>query len=141
MLTINMVIKGLTGGMLIGLSSILLLAGSGRIAGISGILGGIYGKWNDVERYWRIIFMLGLVAGSGIVAIIQHGLSITQQTSGIYLVIAGVLVGFGTRLGGGCTSGHGVCGLARRSKRSFVSTLIFIFVAMLVVYITRHIVP
>jgi len=135
-----MIILGLSGGALIGLASVLLLAGSGRIAGISGILGGLYGKWNDVERYWRIIFMLGLIAGSGIVAVVNNGLVITQQASGIYLVLAGLLVGFGTRLGGGCTSGHGVCGLARRSKRSFAATLIFMAIAIVVVYIIRHLI-
>jgi len=135
-----MIIMGLSGGALIGLSSVILLASSGRIAGISGILGGRYGKWNDVERYWRIIFMLGLIAGSGIVAVINNGLVITQQTSGIYLVIAGLLVGFGTRLGSGCTSGHGVCGLGRRSKRSFVATLIFMAIAIIVVYVIRHLI-
>ena len=132
-------IMGLFGGVLIGLSSVLLLAASGRIAGISGILGGLYGKWNEVERYWRIIFMLGLVTGSGIVAVSNNGLNITPQASGIYLILAGFLVGLGTRLGGGCTSGHGVCGLARRSKRSFVATVIFILTAMLVVYMIRHV--
>ncbi len=140
MVTTNMIIMGLSGGALIGLSSVILLASSGRIAGISGILGGLYGKWNDVERYWRIIFMLGLIAGSGIVAVINNGLVITQQTSGIYLVIAGLLVGFGTRLGSGCTSGHGVCGLGRRSKRSFVATLIFMAIAIIVVYVIRHLI-
>ena len=135
-----MIIMGLSGGALIGLSSVILLASSGRIAGISGILGGLYGKWNDVERYWRIIFMLGLIAGSGIVAVINNGLVITQQTSGIYLVIAGLLVGFGTRLGSGCTSGHGVCGLGRRSKRSFIATLIFMAIAIIVVYVIRHLI-
>jgi uncharacterized protein len=138
MITTNMIVMGLSGGALIGLSSVLLLASSGRVAGISGILGGLYGKWNDVERYWRMIFLLGLIVGSGMVAVVNNGLVITQQTSGIYLVLAGLLVGFGTRLGGGCTSGHGVCGLARRSKRSFAATLIFMAVAIIVVYIIRH---
>lgn len=138
MITTNMILLGLSGGALIGLASVLLLASSGRIAGISGILGGLYGKWNDVERYWRIIFLLGLIVGSGMVAVVNNGLVITQQASGIYLVLAGLLVGFGTRLGGGCTSGHGVCGLARRSKRSFAATLIFMAIAIIVVYIIRH---
>lgn len=140
MITTSMITLGLSGGALIGLASVLLLASSGRIAGISGILGGLYGKWNDVERYWRVIFMLGLITGSGIVAVVNNGLVITQQASGIYLVLAGLLVGFGTRLGGGCTSGHGVCGLARRSKRSFAATLIFMAIAIVVVYIIRHLV-
>ncbi len=139
MLTTEMLISGLTGGVLIGLSSVILLVGNGRIAGISGIFGGIYRKWNDVERYWRLIFILGLMIGAGIIAVFQNGLVINQQASGPYLLAAGLLVGFGTRLGGGCTSGHGVCGLARRSKRSFAATLIFISVAIIVVYIIRHV--
>ena len=129
---------GLAGGLLIGLASVLLLAGSGRIAGISGILGGIYGRWTDAERRWRVIFLLGLVAGAGLVALLQGGLNVRLQAEGWTLAAAGLLVGFGTRLGGGCTSGHGVCGLARRSRRSFVATLVFIGIAMLTVFILRH---
>lgn len=129
---------GLAGGILIGLASLLLLAGSGRIAGISGILGGIYGRWTDAERRWRVIFLLGLVGGAGLVALVQDGLNVRLQAEGWPLVAAGLLVGFGTRMGGGCTSGHGVCGLARRSTRSFVATLVFIGAAMLTVYILRH---
>ena len=129
---------GLAGGILIGLASVLLLAGSGRIAGISGILGGIYGRWTDTERRWRVIFLLGLIAGAGLVAFVQGGLNVRLQAEGWALVAAGLLVGFGTRMGGGCTSGHGVCGLARRSTRSFVATLVFIGVAMLTVFILRH---
>lgn len=131
-------IGGLLGGLLIGLSSVLLLAGSGRIAGISGILGGLYGNWTETERKWRIVFLLGLVSGAGLVAIITGGLHLHLQAGGIVLVVAGLLVGFGTRLGGGCTSGHGVCGLARRSARSLTATVIFIAVAMITVFIIRH---
>ena len=126
---------GLAGGILIGLASVLLLAGSGRIAGISGILGGIYGKWTDAERRWRVIFLLGLVCGAAVVALLQGGLTVRMQAGGWTLAAAGLLVGFGTRLGGGCTSGHGVCGLARRSPRSLAATLTFISVAMLTVFL------
>jgi len=132
-------VGGLVGGLLIGLASVILLLGSGRIAGISGILGGIYGKWAESERLWRVIFLFGLLTGTAIVAIINGGLSITLQANSVMLVIAGLLVGFGTRLGGGCTSGHGVCGLATRSKRSFAATLIFMSVAIVTVFIIRHI--
>jgi len=130
---------GLLGGMLIGLASVLLLAGSGRIAGISGILGGLYGKWTDAERHWRIIFLLGLVAGAGLVSVLIGGLAVHMQTHGIPLLIAGVLVGFGTRMGGGCTSGHGVCGIARRSKRSLAATVIFMATAIITVFLIRHV--
>lgn len=130
---------GITGGLLIGLASALLLAGSGRIAGISGILGGLYGKWTDADRQWRLIFLAGLICGAGLVALMSGGLTVTLQTHGAMLTLAGVLVGFGTRLGGGCTSGHGVCGLARRAKRSLVATVLFMGSAIVTVYITRHI--
>jgi len=133
------VIGGLAGGILIGLASVLLLATSGKIAGISGILGGIYGKWTESERLWRVIFLLGLIAGAGIVALIKGGLHITLQTHGITLIFAGILTGFGTRLGGGCTSGHGICGLANRSRRSLTATIIFMAVAILTVFIIRHV--
>ncbi len=132
-------VGGLAGGALIGLASVILLAGSGRIAGISGILGGLYGKWTETDRLWRIVFLLGLVGGAGIVSLIQGGLNIQMQANVPMLLLAGLLVGFGTRLGGGCTSGHGVCGLARRSRRSLVATIIFICVAMLTVFVTRHV--
>ncbi|MGK0298768.1 MAG: putative membrane protein YedE/YeeE [Gammaproteobacteria bacterium] len=133
------IIGGLGGGVLIGLASILLFASSGRIAGISGIMGGLYGKWNDTERLWRLMFLVGLICGAGIVSLAKNGLEIRVQSDGMILVAAGLLVGFGTRLGGGCTSGHGVCGLARRSKRSVFATLTFITVAMVTVFIIRHI--
>lgn len=132
------IIGGLLGGALIGLASVLLLAGSGRIAGISGILGGMYGNWTDTERWWRVLFLLGLILGTGIIALGKGGLSITLQAQGPMLVVAGVLVGFGTRLGGGCTSGHGVCGLALRSGRAVIATAIFMSVAILTVFIIRH---
>jgi uncharacterized protein len=133
-------IGGLGGGILIGLASVLLFASSGRIAGISGILGGLYGKWNDTERVWRILFIVGLICGAGIISLAKNGLEIRPQSEGMMLVVAGLLVGYGTRLGSGCTSGHGVCGLARRSKRSIFATATFIAVAMITVFIIRHII-
>jgi uncharacterized protein len=130
---------GIAGGLLIGIASVLLLAGSGRIAGISGILGGLYGKWTDTDLKWRLVFLLGLVGGTGLVSLFLGGLSQTLQANGQLLIIAGFLVGIGTRLGGGCTSGHGICGLSRRVKRSFVATLLFMGSAMITVYIIRHV--
>ena len=130
---------GLLGGMLIGLGSLVLLMFSGRIAGISGILGGLLGKWNDVDILWRLIFLTGLISGAGLIAWINQGLNITLQAHSWQLAVSGLLVGFGTRLGSGCTSGHGVCGIARRSRRSIFATISFILVAMLTVFITRHI--
>jgi len=132
---------GLAGGLLIGLATLLLLVGSGQIAGISGILGGLYGKWSDSDLKWRLTFLAGLMAGAGLIALMQGGLQQTLQAHGRLLIIAGLLVGFGTRLGGGCTSGHGICGLAKRAKRSFAATLLFMGSAMVTVYIIRHVLP
>ena len=132
------IIGGLCGGVLIGLASVLLLASSGRIAGISGILGGLYDKRNDSERTWRMLFLTGLICGAGIISIANGGLVIRLQAEGTMLILAGILVGFGTRMGSGCTSGHGVCGLAIRSKRSVFATVTFITVAAVTVFIIRH---
>ena len=133
-------IGGLTGGLLIGIAALFLLATVGRIAGISGILAGIYENASKSERHWRIIFLIGLLSGAGLVSILSHGLLMRLQTDGLLLMLAGLLVGMGTRLGGGCTSGHGVCGLSRRSKRSFFATLTFIGFGMLTVYVIRHLI-
>ena len=125
------------GGVLIGLSAILLLAANGRIAGISGILGGLLPPMAG-EAAWRVAFVIGLIAGAGLVTGVT-GWTAIQVTSSIGpLVGAGLLVGFGTRLGGGCTSGHGVCGLARLSPRSIAATAIFLATAIATVYVTRH---
>jgi hypothetical protein len=158
------IVGGLLGGALIGLASALLLLLNGRIAGISGILGGII-KWSptgrpvgrnpeqeppakagaqvegsDVlgERFWRVAFILGLVGGAALYGFMRGGFPLRMQAAGPMLILAGLLVGFGTRLGSGCTSGHGVCGLARRSPRSLVATTIFMIVAALTVFLTRH---
>jgi uncharacterized protein len=133
------IIGGLLGGLSIGLAAVLLLALNGRIAGVSGILGGIISSSGAAERLWRIAFVVGLVAGAALYAILYGELPVQLQSSPIGLAVAGLLVGFGTRLGSGCTSGHGVCGLARRSPRSLVATITFIFFGMLTVYFTRHV--
>ena len=116
---------GLLGGILIGIAAMLLLLLNGRIAGISGILGGIIKSDVPGERFWRVAFILGLVGGAALDALMRGGLPLRMQAAGPMLILAGLLVGFGTRLGSGCTSGHGVCGLARRSPRSVVATMIF----------------
>jgi uncharacterized protein len=131
-------IGGLIGGVLIGCAAGLLLLINGRIAGISGILGGLISGSTWAERGWRFAFILGLIAGAGLYSSLSKGLSLQLQASPGMLVVAGLLVGFGTRLGSGCTSGHGVCGLARRSGRSFAATLLFMAVAALTVFFTRH---
>ena len=127
------VIAALSGGVLIGLAATVLLLLDGRIAGISGILGGAYGGKRG-DRAWRVTFLAGLACG-GWLAVLA-GLGEVVERSGYplgLLVVAGLLVGFGSRLGSGCTSGHGVCGIARLSPRSLVATLVFTLTGMLVV--------
>lgn len=129
-------IGGLGGGMLIGLAAVLLFALEGRMAGISGIFGGLLSASGD--RGWRLAFLLGLPAGAALVAALAGGLP--QQLLGGWptLVVAGLLVGFGTRLGSGCTSGHGVCGIARGSLRSITATALFMATGILTVFVLRH---
>jgi uncharacterized protein len=129
---------GLIGGALIGLAAVLLLALNGRIAGISGILGGLITSTGRGDRYWRCAFIFGLLAGAGLYAL-TSGLPLQLQARGPTLLVAGLLVGVGTRLGSGCTSGHGVCGLARRSPRSLRATMVFMVAAALTVFLTHHI--
>lgn len=126
------------GGALIGLASALLLAGNGRIAGISGISGRLLsGSLRDAG--WRVAFLGGMLIGSiGLLAIAPQVFGRTGWASLGQLTVAGLLVGYGTQLGNGCTSGHGVCGLARRSPRSLVATLTFMAVAGAVVFAVRH---
>ncbi|GHA68854.1 hypothetical protein GCM10009007_07040 [Formosimonas limnophila] len=118
------------GGLLIGLASTLLLLALGRIAGISGIVSGILVPAKD--RIWRVGFVLGLVLG-GAAAMLFFGVAPVSSSPLYLFALAGLLVGFGTVMGTGCTSGHGVCGLARRSKRSAVSVAIFMAVGMMTV--------
>jgi len=121
------------GGALIGLAAALLMLTTGRIAGISGIFGGLIG-WNVPDRDWRIAFIAGLILAPLTGTLVGYALVEPQMpASWVVIVIAGLLVGFGTRLGGGCTSGHGICGVARRTPRTQAATLIFVGVAMVVV--------
>ncbi|GJM05444.1 MAG: membrane protein [marine bacterium B5-7] len=128
---------GVVGGGLIGLSAVLLLLFNGRIAGISGIVGTLLVTKLSYDGLWRIMFVIGLLIGSGIYLVVQGDLPIQMQANRAMLIVAGLLVGLGTRIGSGCTSGHGVCGIARHSKRSITATLVFMIVAMLTVYIKR----
>ncbi|KJY87263.1 membrane protein [Vibrio neptunius] len=125
----------LIGGALLGLSATMLLMINGKVAGISGIVNGLLSpKYNDL--LWRLLFVIGMVAG-GALSVIVIGVEIpsTESIPTYILIIAGLLVGFGTRLGNGCTSGHGVCGVGRFSFRSLVATAIFMVVAAMTVYI------
>ena len=133
-------ISAFIGGILIGLASALLMALHGRIAGISGILGGLLTS-NNNDWNWRIAFVAGLIIAPVVYLFVTGTVAaIELTTSPITLIIAGLLVGFGTRLGSGCTSGHGVCGMARLSLRSMVATVVFVLTAILTVFISRHIV-
>jgi uncharacterized protein len=130
---------GLIGGALIGLAAVLLLALNGRIAGVSGILSGLITSTSRGERFWCLAFVFGLIAGAGLYVLARGRLPLELQADRLTLLFAGLLVGVGTRLGSGCTSGHGVCGLARRSPRSLVATMIFMVTAALTVFLTRHV--
>jgi len=126
------------GGALIGLAAALLMLLTGRIAGISGILGGCLGTAGG-DKGWRLAFLGGLVLAPLTGAVAGYGLTTPQMPASFTVIIAaGLLVGFGTRLGSGCTSGHGVCGIARLSPRSITATAVFMATAILVVALTRH---
>jgi uncharacterized membrane protein YedE/YeeE len=131
-------ISGAVGGALIGLASVLLMMLTGRIAGISGIFGGLLSIGGG-DRDWRFAFIAGLIAAPLLAALAGYPMAMPQMPSSwALIVIAGLLVGFGARLGGGCTSGHGVCGIARLSARSIVATAIFMATAVAVVAVMRH---
>ncbi|MGG6238797.1 YeeE/YedE family protein [Nodosilinea sp. AN01ver1] len=128
---------GLFGGILIGLSATLLLALNGRIAGISGMVNGAI-TFNPAE-VWRWLFLLGLVAGG---LVYEYALAPqptpTYPFAPVTMIVAGLLVGFGTRMGNGCTSGHGVCGLGRLSGRSLVAVITFMATGIATVFFARH---
>lgn len=127
----------LAGGVAIGLASVLLLAFNGKIAGISGIVGGLLRPARG-DVAWRLAFVAGLLL-SPLVFALAAPLPPAQVDAGYpVLIIAGLLVGVGSRYGSGCTSGHGVCGLARRSPRSMVATLAFMCAGFVTVYLVRH---
>ena len=132
-------LPSLVGGLLIGSAAALMLLLKGRIAGISGIIGGLL-QPSRGDTSWRVLFLVGLVAAPLLVMLVTGQLpEVHSQASSRLLIIAGLLVGFGTRLGSGCTSGHGVCGIGRRSVRSVTATLIFISTGALTVFVVRHI--
>ena len=134
-------LSGLIGGALIGLAAAMLMLLTGRIAGISGIFGGLLSPATH-DRGWRIAFIAGLIAVPLIAALVAGAPlpSPTMPASLIVIVIAGLLVGFGSRMGGGCTSGHGVCGVARLSARSLIATAVFMVAAIATVAIVRHVI-
>lgn len=130
-------VRGAVGGALIGVSASLVLAFSGRVTGISGILNGLMQRTSTSEVVWRSLFVAGLVIGGLIASVFVPGAYADTPPALGVAVVAGVLVGVGTRLGNGCTSGHGVCGLSRMSPRSLVATLTFIATGALAVLAAR----
>ena len=130
--------SALLGGLLIGIASALFMVLNGRVAGISGILGGALAG-SVADTAWRLAFLAGLIAAPILMIGVGRSVPKPQMPAGwLVVVAAGLLVGFGARLGGGCTSGHGVCGIARLSARSIAATAIFMASAIAVVAITRH---
>ncbi|MDP1866316.1 MAG: YeeE/YedE family protein [Bradyrhizobium sp.] len=126
------------GGALIGLSAVLLMLLTGRIAGISGIFGGLLNP-DSRDRGWRIAFIAGLILAPLLAGWIGYGMPTPKlPASWTVIIAAGLLVGFGSRMGDGCTSGHGICGIARLSGRSIAATVIFMLTAVATVAVTRH---
>lgn len=131
-------LNSLIGGVLLGLSATLLLLFNGRIAGISGIFNGLINP-GQKDKAWRGLFLVGLILGAAAyVWSIPGGAPVPLALPTGMLLLAGFLVGFGSRMGSGCTSGHGVCGLGRFSMRSLAATLTFMATGVLTVYVVRH---
>ena len=129
----------LTGGLLIGAAALLLMVANGRVMGVSGILGGLLGA--SGAKGWRVAFLLGAVAAP--LLLLQTGLleiDIEPVASGLWLYGAAFLVGLGTAIGSGCTSGHGICGLSRLSLRSFAAVCTFMATAVVTVFVLRHVI-
>lgn len=129
--------NGFLGGCLIGGGSLLALIVNGKIPGVSGVLGRLLRPGHN-EVGWRLAFLAGLIAGAAVLFRISEAASIFRVPdgrNGIVLVIAGLMVGFGTRLGGGCTSGHGVCGIGMGARDSMIATVVFLVAGMFTVYV------
>ena len=132
-------ISAAIGGALIGLSAVLLMLFTGRIAGVSGILDGLINPRTG-DRSWRAAFIAGLIAAPVTAMFVGYTVPIPQMPSSYIAILAGgLLVGFGARLGSGCTSGHGICGIARLSPRSIAATGVFMVAAIVVVALTHHV--
>jgi uncharacterized membrane protein YedE/YeeE len=133
-------LQSLAGGLLIGFAAALLLLGSGRIAGISGVVGNLV-EGHSGPRHWRLWFLAGLLLPAILWRLSGGSIPGTLTLAAPLAIVAGLLVGFGTRLGNGCTSGHGLCGLGNRSQRSMVAVAIFFGVAAVTVFVVRHLLP
>lgn len=133
-------ISAAIGGALIGLAAVLLMMLNGRIAGVAGVFAGLIDPLST-DRGWRATFVIGLIAAPLSAALLGYTIPIPHMPpSLITIAAAGLLVGFGTRLGNGCTSGHGICGIARLSPRSITATAVFMAAAIVVVAVTRHVI-
>ena len=131
---------GLLGGALIGLAAVVLMLGNGRIAGCSGVFRGMLTLDIDSDFIWRGLFIAGIVIGTAVTKPFALNAAVIALPSLGMAIIGGFLVGFGTALSHGCTSGHGICGISRFSARSIVATLTFMIVAIITVYITKHVI-
>jgi uncharacterized membrane protein YedE/YeeE len=133
-----MIIQSLIGGSIIGIAVSLLLLFNGKVLGVSGILGELFN--NPLSKnYWRLFFVLGLLI-SPLIYSIFHPIPLIEISSNkLLIIVGGLLVGFGSRLGSGCTSGHGVCGLARLSVRSSIATMTFIFFGFVTVFVIQKV--
>ncbi|MDB0061684.1 YeeE/YedE thiosulfate transporter family protein [Octadecabacter sp.] len=131
----------LGGGILIGIASVLLMANFGRVMGATGILAGFLMPTNRDDWAWRASLLAGMVSAPALYWLVS-GQSVVVQVpiSTIAMIIGGLIVGVGVTFGGGCTSGHGVCGIARLSPRSIVATVVFMIAAVATVYVTRHVI-
>jgi uncharacterized protein len=131
-------ISALIGGAFIGLAAVLLMALNGRIAGVSGIAGGLLVNRRG-DRAWRWLFLGGLIGGVALHELLRPGaFPLREGFPALLLIVAGLTVGIGTRMGSGCTSGHGVCGISRLSARSILATVTFLITAAITVAVVRH---
>ena len=131
----------LVGGVMIGVAALLLMLLHGRVMGISGILGGIVRPAARDDVPWRLLFVVGALLGPlAVIYLVGRPVEVVPVASGLVLPVAGFLVGLGTAIGSGCTSGHGICGLARLSMRSAAAVGMFMITAVVTVYIVRHVV-
>jgi uncharacterized protein len=133
-------ISAAIGGALIGLAAVLLMLLNGRIAGITGVFAGLIDPIS-ADRGWRATFIAGIIIAPLSAALLGYAIPIPHMPASLVTVgVAGLIVGFGTRLSNGCTSGHGICGIARRSPRSITATAVFMAAAIVVVAVTRHVI-
>ncbi|MDN2567057.1 YeeE/YedE family protein [Aquibium sp. A9E412] len=139
MLTEFTPIQSLLGGVLIGLAAVMLMAFNGRVAGMTGIVSGVLPPYSGANR-WRLAFLAGAIAAPIAYLALGGGIGFAVPVSTTALIVGGLIVGVGVTYGSGCTSGHGVCGMARLSPRSIVATLVFMATTFATVYVTRHVI-